>query len=200
MTVKEFALETLGHRRISRLNFRYGPILIYPAGYSRDVAKLIEDGHILFDTNEGAHYTVDSQPGEHHHMALPKQNIDSPVPTRNAGHLQVLPNLGRIGGAQFRMTVVHESTHALQDYQRNQTDPEMAEGAAYLAGWITCLLWNHPRLEPGVTPTTAHAYARQLAGDFLDSRIGYIIAERAIERLNGMVLTGAASRYVFNGI
>ena len=200
MTVKEFVIDTLKHGNIGRINFRYGPILIYPDGYSRDVAKLVQDGHILFDTNEGAHYTVDTRPGEPHHMALPAEHIDATVPTRNAGQLQVHSNLGRIGGARFRMTVVHESTHALQDYQRTQTEPEMAEGAAYLAGWIACLLWNHPRLEPGVTPNTAHAYARQLAGDFLDNRIGYLIPENAVARLNGIVLTGAASRYVFNGI
>jgi len=203
MTVKEFVISILTHSNIQRVNFRYDTIRIYPDGYSRDVKKLVEDGHILFDTTEGAHYTVDARPGEPHRMALPAEHIDVPVSSpaaRDAGRLNVRENLGQLGGARFRMTIVHEATHALQDYQRHQSDPQTAEGAAYLAGWITALLWNYPRLEPGASANSGHAYARRLAAKVLDGEVGYVIPAAEVSRLNDRVAIGGERRYVFNGI
>lgn len=202
MTVKQFVIDTLRHNNISRIDFRYGPILVYPAGYSRDVVQLVEAGHIQFDTSPGAHYTVDTRPGEPHRMALPAEHVEqnSDARNRNAGMLSVKANLGQLGGARFRMTIIHEATHALQDYQRNQTDARTAEGAAYLAGWIASLLWGYPRLPSDAVPTTGHAYARRLAGHRLDGQIAYVIPDTQVRRLNALVATGSASRYVFNGI
>ena len=61
MNVKQFVIETLRHTNVNRINFRYGRILVYPLGYSRDVAQLVKDGHILRNqtdaqTAEGAAY------------------------------------------------------------------------------------------------------------------------------------------------
>lgn len=202
MTARQFVIETLRHDNINRINFRYGPVSVYPVGYSRDVAKLVEDGHILFDAVPGAHYTVDTRPGERHRMALPAEHVERGAADRSRGPdaLDVKAELGQLGGARFRGTIVHEATHALQDYQRNQTDARTAEGAAYLAGWMASLLWGYPRLPGGVVPTTGHAYARRLAADRLDGRVGYVIPEAEVRALGALVETGAESRYVFNGI
>lgn len=196
MTVKQFVIDTLRHNNISRINFSYGPIRVYPAGYSRDVAKLVEDGHIQFNAAPGAHYTVDARPGEPHRMAVPAEHVQ----LDSGGRLVTKTNLGQLGGARFRGTIVHEATHALQDYQRNQTDARTAEGAAYLAGWMASLLWGYPRLPSNVRPTTGHAYARQLAGRCLGGQIAYAIPDAEVRALNALVVTGSASRYVFNGI
>lgn len=193
MTAKQFVLETLQHSRVARINFKYGSILVYPTGYSRDVANLVQDEHIQFTTAPGAHYTVDSQPGVRHQMALPAQDFQQDPNTRV---LNVRGNPGPL----LRGTIIHEATHALQDYQRHQTDASTAEGAAYLAGWITSLLWGYPELPSNAQPTTGHAYARQLAGRFIHGQIGYLIPDAEVRALNALVSTGSASRYVFNGI
>jgi hypothetical protein len=193
LSVKRFVVETLRDGRIRSINFRYGSILVYPEGFSRDVAKLVEDGHIQFTNTPGAHYTVDARPGERHTMALPSQDVE-PDPRTGALNVRGSP------GSLFRGTIVHEATHALQDYQRHPSDPRTAEGAAYLAGWMANLLWGYPPLPAAVRPTTGHAYARRLAERRLQSQIGYVIPEAEVRALNDLVLTGSASRYVFNGI
>lgn len=210
MTLKQFVIDILRHDNTNRINFRYGPILVYPEGYKRDVAQLVEDGHILFDITRGAHYTVDARPGQPHHMALPMENIEQTSGSQqyhNAGMLSVKANLGaswesRVsqGAAGFRGTIIHEATHALQDYQRTQTNSQTAEGAAYLAGWMASLLWGYPPLQSDVVPGTDHAYARRLAERRLNGLIGYVIPDAEVRALNALVTTGTASRYVFNGI
>ena len=193
MTATQFVLETLTHRKIERVNFRYGPIRVYPAGYNRDVAKLVRDGHIQFTTQAGAHYTADHRPGERHTMALPAQDFKHHLAE---GTLTVRGTPSPL----LRGTVVHEATHALQDYQRNHTDPAMSEGAAYLAGWITNLLWGYPELATAPDRPTGHSCARELAGRFVHGHVGYVIPDADVQTLNGLVAIGSPHRYVFNGI
>jgi hypothetical protein len=207
MIVKQFVIETLRDSKIRRINFRYGPIRVYPEGYQRDIAEAVEHEHIGFLAAAGnPYYTAERLRGQQHIMALPAEHIElnSNTPNGNAGILSVKANLGQLGGAGLRGTIVHEATHALQDYQRNQTDAKTAEGAAYLAGWMASLLWGYPRLmlPGGGVPSTAQAYARWLAGLRLDGRIGYEIPKSHVDALNGLValLLESADGYVFNGI
>jgi hypothetical protein len=166
---------------------------VYPDGYRRDVAQLVQDGHIRFSITAGAHYTVDSRPGEPHTMALPSDDFDTDPRT---GELTVRGT----PGSALRGTVIHEATHALQDFQRHHSDPETAEGAAYLAGWMASILWGFPPMPPGPIPATGHAHARRLAERVLQREILYLIPPAEVTALNGYVRTGSPHRYVFNGI
>jgi hypothetical protein len=96
--------------------------------------------------------------------------------------------------------VVHEATHALQDYQRIRLDPQTSEGAAYLAAWIARLVWGYPRLSgSAASVVTSHSYARRLAARVIDQGI-YVIPVDDVRTLNSLVGTAVASSYVFNGL
>jgi hypothetical protein len=192
-------IATLRDRRIREVNFSYGPTKVYPSGYYGDVARAIRHGHIQFVVTSGdASYTADAPRGATHTWSVPNHMAE----TDRRGNVRVKGALS----AGDRGTIVHEATHALQDYQRlseklgSQFTPQMAEGSAYVAAWIARLQWGYPRLAPNVVPSTSHAYARSIAGKLLDGEIVYIIPNGDVQRLNALVRTGSAHRYVFNGL
>lgn len=197
---RDAAIETLRHPNMLMVNFEYGPTRVYPQGY-RSVAKLIQDGHIRFVVTAGnSSFEVDTPRGQVHTFNVSDQIAE----TDARGEIRIR---GRVLSAGTRGTIVHEATHALQDYQRlsaklgNSFTPRMAEGAAYLAGWIAKLQWGYPRLQPDIDQRwTSHSYARWIAGKVLERQIVYRIPFDDINMLNRMVRTGSASRYVFDGI
>ena len=201
LKLKTFVINTLTDQRVNQVNFKYGPILVYPSGFRRDVANLVRDGHITLGASNGANgsYAADARPGQRHEMKVNEQYLARDPRT---GDLRVKSNLSVMEKASLCRTIIHESTHALQDYQRNQTGAFMAEGAAYLAGWMAALLWGYPRLRThGTTrPAHAHTYARGLAGRLLSGQVVYLVPDVDVRELNARVPTGSASRYVFNGI
>ncbi len=199
-TVKEYALDTLRHPHVNRINFQYGPTRVYPSGFRDDVARAVAGDRIVFVADSGGHFTMDAAPGQQHRMAVPSDLVYA---DRN-GTLRVKARLSPLENAGMRGTIVHEATHALQDFQRRALTPQISEGAAYLAGWIARLLWGYPRLSASATgreiEASAHSYARSLAAKLLDRQIVYLVPENDMRWLNAHVTTGAAHRYVFNGI
>jgi hypothetical protein len=198
-TLRDYVDETLTHDLIERINFRYGPMPVYPAGYG-EIARAVRGRRIQFTTARNAHYTAHPQPGQPHQIAIPGHFVVS-----RDGELWVLPpsELGPYGEADLRGTIVHEATHALQDYQRITLEPRNAEGAAYLAGWVACLQWGYEKLPREARPAErahAHHHARWLASRFLDRDIGYRIPEAEMRILNGRVPIGSDHLYDFNGI
>jgi len=193
---KNAVIQTLRDRRMRSINFQYGPSRVYQTGY-QDVAKLVEDGHIRFEIsrNGNASYGVDSDPGQVHTWSVSNNTVEQD----SSGNLRLKRPLSN----EELGTIVHEATHALQDYQRHQRNlsPQMAEGSAYIASWLARLTWGFPRLQRGVDYSRfSHTYARWVAGKVLDGEITYIIPTRDVNQLNGLVLIGSPHRYVFNGI
>ena len=110
--------------------------------------------------------------------------------------------------AALRRDVIHEATHALQDWDRYESlDRYTAEGAAYLAGAITYLQWGGGARDFGDRMAGPHAYALWLALQRRDQGRLNSPAEFRVsvdDRVNlastrGFAL-GAAERYVYNGI
>lgn len=192
----------LRDRRLGALNFAYGPVRIYPSGY-RDVAQLVEDGHIVFRLTSGlnASFEVDTPRGTPHPFNVPtwmaEEGADGVVRVKGALSIEASG------------TIVHEATHALQDYQRlgsrpgGRFTPRTAEGAAYVAAWMARIILGQPRLgrpiDRGMIERTSHAYARYLAEELLDRRIVYLVPPDDVRRLDELVLIGSPSRYVFEG-
>lgn len=195
-TVQQFVLETLTHPHIDRINFQYGPTRVYPNGYRRDIARAVRNGRIAFETTSGGHFRMNTPPGQTHHMAVPGNLVYV-----DEGVLCVKSRLSPLEAADLRGTIIHEATHALQDYQRAALDPRMSEGSAYLAGWMGRLQWGYPRLGSGGNiHASANAYARHLAARLLDHVIVYIVPNSDVQRLNALVTTGSRQQYVFNGL
>jgi hypothetical protein len=211
-TLKNFVLETLTHAFVGRLNFRYGATRVYPEGYRRDIAHCVRDGLIVLTTDPavlgpdpasravpGGAFIVETQRGHAHPFFIDPANC-----VLRDGTAYVKDSLGENELANLRGTIVHEATHALQDYQRVAIDPVTSEGAAYLAGAIARRLWGFRTAGPIVNPRASGiAYSLHLADRFLaetDPNRRYLIASDDVHALNGLVTTGSFDRYVFNGI
>lgn len=211
-TLRDFVIETLTDAHIGRLNFRYGATRVWPDGYRLDIAGCVRDGHIR--------PTIDPAVlgGDPARRAIPAGSYVMETPRGNVHPFFIDPaNCDVVGGtayvkrsllpgelADLRGTIVHEATHALQDWMRVRLDPRTAEGSAYLAGAITRRLWGYRRGIPIVNPRAGGlAYSLMLADRFLaetDPHRRYEIAGDDVMELNALVTTGSASRYVFNGI
>ncbi|NJN64260.1 MAG: hypothetical protein HC882_04855 [Acidobacteria bacterium] len=210
-TLQEFVLETLTCEHIDQLNFRFGHLLVYPSGYRDDIAGAIRNGRIRLTsdpaeitsnphgTSASGSFVADTPRGEVHPFFI---NPEFTVST--GGVLHVRDGLSRSESASLRGTIVHESTHALQDYQRLGTpDPRAAEGAAYLAGAITAHLWGYRTVGAIVNPrVSGRSYAIVLAERFLRELPSnrYVISREDVSILQSLVTTGGAHRYVFDGI
>jgi hypothetical protein len=209
-TLNEFILETLTHHHIARLNFRYGAMLVYPDGYRRDIAHCVRDGlirptidpavaGITSDPPAGA-FRMETAPGSTHWFFVNPRYFDliGGVP-----HLKTTMSSNEL--ADLRGTIVHESTHALQDYQRlGRMDPRTAEGAAYVAGAIFRRLCGYRTLGEIVNPTASGiSYSLWLADRWLaetDSAHRYLIADRDVDQLGRLVTMAHPDRYMANGI
>ncbi len=199
MLLQDYALDTLTSPNINKLNFKYGPMRVYPLGYQRDIAGCIRNGRITinFDPNYryAASYEPDAPRGQKHALTVGPDYVEN-----RSGIIQ-LKSLSVHENALFRGTIIHECTHALQDWQRIHLSPAMSEGVAYVAGAIAKRLWgyNNHISNPHIS---AHAYALSLADRFLSAPINsrYIIPENDVQTLSRLVTTGTSSRYIFNGI
>ena len=102
----------------------------------------------------------------------------------------------------LRATIVHEATHALQDYQRlGRLDPLTSEGAALLADGIARRRWNDPTKVTNINAGPI-AYALFVADWFLkqSNTARYVIPREYVLGLRQRASTGASGRYCFNGI
>ena len=200
---RDAVVETLRDRRLQAINFGYKQSFVYATGYA-DVANLVRDGHIRFEYSGGGDnaFAPDTPLGTPHVWYV---NRDLAEPD-GQGHLRIRGRLGSGG----RGTIVHEATHALQDYQRLHAEDrlgrsgfsaESAEGAAHIAGWMARLLWGWPRPGPNDGTHGTIAYARSIAAQLLDGTIGPIIPESMASTLNGYASQsiGSRHRYVFLG-
>lgn len=210
MRLDAFVLETLTSRRVDELNFQFGSTRVYPSGYRSDIAGCIRNGSIRLSSapssisttphlisGQGS-FIVDAPPG-HVHILYINPDLTEEI----SGELHVKQGLSTQERASLRGTIIHEATHALQDWQRASLDPRLAEGAAYLAGAITSRLWGFQLISPIVNPrVSGTAYSLTLADWFLSSprHIRYLIPMDDVLRMKSLVRTGSSERYVFNGI
>lgn len=211
-TLRDFVLETLTHAYVGRLNFRYGATRVWPDGYRLDIAGCVRDGLIRPTIDPAAlgpdpehraipagAFVMETRRGQAHAFFIDPVNCDLVN-----GTACVKTSLSATEQADLRGTIVHEATHALQDWMRVTLDPRTAEGAAYLAGAIARRLWGYRTASPIVNPhASGIAYSLTLADRFLaetDPHRRYAVSSDDMMTLNGLVTTGAASRYVFNGI
>ncbi len=189
-SAKNVVIETLRHPYIQSVNFQYGGTRVYPQGYRR-IADEVESGRIEIVAGTGASYNVDAARGTVHTMTFPPQMT----------YIKDNNVFMRALGPRERGTIVHEATHALQDYQQlSGLRPQMAEGAAYVAANITALRWGLPRILIPPSAMTSHAVAGRIAMRLLDGQIIYIIPNNDVRTLNPLVTTGTVNRYVFNGL
>jgi hypothetical protein len=212
-TLREFVLETLTSPFVNRLNFQFDTMLVYPNGYCNDIAACIRGGSIRLTSNAAAisttpemivasgTFVVDTEPGQVHPFFISPR-----LTTQGASELLLRDDVAGNERARLRGTIIHEATHALQDYQRQQLDPLTAEAAAYLAGAITMRQWGFRTFGPIVNPHAGiHAYSLTVADRFLaEPNAGrrYVIPPADVTALRGHAAasTGTAHRYVFNGI
>lgn len=207
-TVKSFVLQTLRSPHVEWLNFSFDNTRVYPTGYRNDVARAFESERIRITTNYAdvshdpaatapeAAYVMETAPGQMHYLFL------SPALTFRCGpDLCVIP-LSSLEEANLRRTIIHECTHALQDYQRVTLTPQTAEASAYLAGAITGRRWGDHHIVANER-AGAHAYAFSLADRLLQQGLPHrpwAIPAEDIAWLKNHVLVGRLERYVFNGI
>lgn len=199
---KDAVVETLTDRRMQALNFGYGPIRVYPHGYT-EVANLVRDGHIRFNYVGGGDnsFAPDAPAGEPHTWNV-SRDLGEPD---GRGGVQVRNVVGISG----RGTIVHEATHALQDFQRlNAPDrlgsgftAEMAEGAGHIAGWIARFQWGWPAPQSNERTYGTIAFAKQIAAALLDGRIVYQVPDGLYRQLNSYAANsiGSRDRYSFHG-
>lgn len=206
----DFVLETLQSRFVQRLFFTFSFMHVYPQGYNRDIARAISNGNILVTTDaslisstpnavrgDGA-YTCDTPPGQQHYLYI---NPIYTTQVHNERHIKKAMSARE--RASLRGTIIHETTHALQDYQRVNLSPRQAESVAYFAGAITRRQWGYSSPGGIYNPEqSAHAYSLHMADLFLRQPQGQqiTIPPDQITTLSRLVSHGTPSRYVFNGI
>jgi hypothetical protein len=209
-TLTAFVLETLTHPFTLRLSFRYGATRVYPDGYATHIAGCVRDGLIrpTIDTSvlapDPSHmatpagaFIMEPRGGEAHPMFFDPRNFE-----RAGAEVVVKPGLSGNELADLRGVVIHEATHALQDWDQVELDPRTAEGAAYLAGAMTRLLWGYRTFGPIVNPQCSGlSYSLYLAERlFREGEPGGAVPADDVHLLNGLVTTGNEGRYVYNGI
>lgn len=199
----EIVKSTLSDPNMLNINFVYGPVKVYPNGY-KTVAALIRHGHISFRISDDAN--------AHYSPIENTWHVPSNIADVRNGEVYFTGALG----AGVRKTIVHEATHALEDYQRlsdklgSSFTPAMAEGAAYVAGWMAAINWGFQPVYGDRPPMrTANAIARWIASRFLPPDIvvgrsspGSAVSHipmRYVQELNARVLTGSHSLYQFRG-
>ena len=207
-TVKSFVLQTLSSPHVDWLNFRFDNTLVYPSGYRNDVARAFESERIRITINyadvshdppagaPGAAYAMDTARGQTHYLFFP------PALAHRCGRDLCINVLTSFEEANLRRTIIHECTHALQDYQRVRLTPQTAEASAYLAGAITGRRWGDHHVVANER-AGAHAYAFSLADRLLQQGLPHrpwVIPAEDIAWLKAHVLVGRLERYVFNGI
>lgn len=202
LTFKQAVIDTLTDRRLEAINFGYRGSFVYQSGF-RDVANLVRDGHIQFVySGSGDNSFAPASPSGSPHIWSVNRDI---ADVGSDDRILIRGVLGSGG----RGTIVHEATHALQDYQRlNAPDrlgsgfsAEHAEGAAHIAGWMARMLWGWPRPQQGDSTHGTIACARRIAADLLDGTIDPIITPGQAAILDGYAAhsIGSRHRYAFHG-
>ena len=207
-TLTEFVLETLTHPLVGRLSFRYGAARVYPEGYRTHIAGCVRDGLIRPTIDTGvlgttrselpaAAFVMEPRPGEVHPMFFHPHSFDT-----SGTNVFVKTTLSANELADLRGEVIHEATHALQDWERRQLDPRTAEGAAYLAAAMTRWLWGFRTFGEIVNERcSGHSYSLVLARRLLAAgTAAFDVPADDVHILNGLVTTGAEGRYLYNGI
>ncbi len=102
---------------IAKINFKFLSYTVYPTGYSGDIANCINAGHIGI-TRRFSDLGYDDTGGSY-------------IPGDNKYSLSRSFDLTKVF---YQIILVHESTHALQDYQRlGSVSRAEAEAVAYVA-------------------------------------------------------------------
>ena len=186
---------------------------------SSDPSRISSTPHLI--TADGS-FTADTPPGHVHILFInPRWTKVYPIDSHERhvrstqeeteqlwvkgvpGELHVRPGLSTREEASLRGTIIHEATHALQDWQGASLSPSIAEGAGYLAGAITMRLWGYQSFGQITSPPTdVHGCALLLADWFLSTprHERYIIPMVKVREMKRLVSTGSRHRYVFNGI
>lgn len=193
-SIRDFAIDTLRHRNIDRINFRFGTQHIYPRGY-RELIRAITSGRIRIMAvafsggNRGAEYSASTEPGRTHTLSVSSRYI-------SMDREGTLRRLSSAEQGMLRMAIVHEMTHALQDYNRSRLSPQTSEASAYVAGWIAAILW---RYEGTDTMEDHQRFARGIAQQVLSGI--YEVDRLFTSQLEAIVPFNRAPRsYTFNGI
>jgi hypothetical protein len=211
---RDFVLETLTSPNVNKLFFQYGRTFVYPEGYRRDIAACIRNRRIevtsdverVYGRNgapANASFVVDTPRGSVHPFFL------NPRWTDTVHGRLVIKRLSPHEKADLKGTIIHEATHALQDFQRldrrgrGRLRPSVAEGAAYLAGAITRRLHGY-RMPPIANPrANFFLYTMDLADRYLAAWRPHrqaVIAQDDVTWVTGHAPTGSHDRYDFNGI
>lgn len=201
MRLDTFVVETLTSPRIHNLNFQFGTTRVYPSGYQTDIAGCIRNGRIRMGVGTAqapaGSFATDTPRGQVHPLIFSPRLVEE-----RSGELH-LRALSQREEADLRGTIIHECTHALQDWQGVQLEPSLSEGAAYLAGAIARRLWGFQDLGPVPNPrVSGPAFALWLADRFLaaPTHDRYLIPAADVATLRSLVGTGSAHRYTFDGI
>lgn len=221
--IEEAVVSILRNPRLRGVNFSYGPLRVYPQGYAA-IANAIENGSIRIEQADGnASFRANPEDG-----ATEVMSLGSEIAVQGSrGRLVCVRNLATTGHA----TIVHEATHALQDFQQisarnagfrgisEQSDrARMAEGAAYVAGWMAAYFFGHADLQDDVAARCqsimdnrgaetretrtlpSHAFARWIAEQLIARNFVYQVPQLAVSALNRRVLIGTPENYEFEGL
>jgi hypothetical protein len=206
-TLLDFVLNTLEDPTLTRdLNYQFETTRVYPSGY-REIARAVRGGRIFLTTNpsdagfveaaglDGA-FAADTPAGTRHPMFISPRMV-----VTRGGVLHVRDGQSPYELSGLRGTIVHEATHALQDYQRlGNLNPFTSEGAALLADGIARRTWHDQTKVVDIHRPIA--YALFVADWFLQQThtARYVIPPEYVLGLKQRATTGAAGRYCFNGI
>jgi hypothetical protein len=194
--------------RVEDLNFVFDGVRVYPSGYHTDVAGLFRSNRIRVTSDYGRVSTdPPAQAGQGHYKSLTLRGethflfIHPSLTEARASELYV-KKLSPFEAADLRGTIIHECTHALQDYQRGPITPRTAEACAYLAGAIARRKWGYSQRVTN-SRVSGFAYALTMADRFLaerDRHRRYVIPQNEVQDLKSLVTLGSAQHYVYNGV
>jgi hypothetical protein len=117
MTLEADVVRVLNDPALLAINFRAGATRVYGSGYRR-IATAIEHGHIHVEPDDG--------PRGRAHYAYTDEG------RWQADHLYLPPHYDFVSPTSLAL-IVHEATHALQDYHRVAMGVIESECAAYVA-------------------------------------------------------------------
>jgi len=181
MSLQDDVVTLLRSREAQRINFRFGPVPVYGAGYAT-IASAIGNGRIMLAGMESRIQGAllceyrESEGENHVNRLLVDVDLDFSAPFE----------------AQL---VIHEATHALMDYQATPLNLLDSEAAAYIAGTFYCFLKGVSfadvmRSFNGLSPSqrddemiTVYSLAYGIAQSIATTRGGYAVAPANVDGL-----------------